>query len=403
MDLSIASDLLNKILTLPLFTEIIGSDYYKYLQYVPLFLIGIILALVLTPIIGKIALNHDITYKPGVRKNHKDFDNPEKALHQGITPALGGLAVTIPILVAILFFFKLDSFTIPIVLAMLVLMVGSTLDDIFNLPAKTQLAYQILAALIIAFSVINLTNLSFFNLNLDIFTWNFSLFGLQQSLALPGDLILFGWILVCINAFKWTAGSPGIIEANSFTIFSLIFIIAIRYSSIFSSTIGIVAAGALLIFLVFAFPPQKIMSGSTGKTLYGFLICVFAIVADAKLSTTIMLLLIPLIDFAYVIVKRFITYKPKNLIELLRINDTSHLHHQLLKLNLTRAQIVLLEMAMTLLIGSLAILSTGAIRYFALIFGAALGIAFIVLANIRAAKHKEKVEKEESPESKYSY
>jgi len=403
MDLSIASELLNKLLALPLFAQLVESDYYKYLQYLPLFLIGVVLALILTPIIGKIAFEHDITYKPGVKKNHKDFDNPEKALHIGITPALGGLAVTIPILVAILVFFKLDSFTIPIVLAMLVLMVGSTLDDIFNLPAKTQLAYQILAAAIIAFSLINLTNLSFFNLNLDLLTWNFSIFGLQQSLALPGDIILFGWILVCINAFKWTAGSPGIIEANSFTIFTLIFIIAIRYSSIFSSAIGIVAAGALLIFLVFAFPPQKIMSGSSGKTLYGFLICVFAIVADAKLSTTIMLLLIPLIDFAYVIIKRFITYKPKNLIELLRINDTSHLHHQLLKLNLTRAQIVLLEMAMTLLIGSLAILSTGAIRYFALIFGAALGISFIVLANIRASRKKIKAEKEESPESKYSY
>lgn len=403
MDLSIASELLNKILTLPLFTQIGGGEYLKYLQYLPLFLVGIVLSLILTPIIGRIAMQHDITYKPGVKKNHKDFDNPEKALHIGITPALGGLAVTIPILVAILAFFKLDSFTIPIVLAMLVLMVGSTLDDIFNLPAKTQLAYQILAALIIAFSVINLTNLSFFNLNLDLLTWNFSIFGFQQSLALPGDIILFGWILVCINAFKWTAGSPGIIEANSFTIFTLIFIIAIRYSSIFSSTVGIVAAGALLVFLIFAFPPQKIMSGSTGKTLYGFLICVFAIVADAKLSTTIMLLLIPLIDFAYVIVKRFITYKPKNLLDLLKINDTSHLHHQLLKLNLTRAQIVLLEMTMTLLIGSLAILSTGAIRYFALIFGAALGIGFIVLANIRASRHKEKVEKEESPESKYSY
>jgi UDP-N-acetylmuramyl pentapeptide phosphotransferase/UDP-N-acetylglucosamine-1-phosphate transferase len=403
MDIAIASDFLNRILSLSWFSNISGSEYYKYLQYLPLFLIGFALALILTPIIGEIALKHDITYKPGIRKNHKDFDNPEKALHQGITPALGGLAVTIPILLAILFFFKLDSFTIPIILAMLVLMVGSALDDIFNLPARTQLTYQILAALIISFSVINLTNLSFFNLNLDIYTWNFSILGLQQSLAFPGDIILFGWILICINAVKWTAGSPGIIEANSFTIFTLIFVIAIRYSSLFSSTVSIVAAGALLLFLIFAFPPQKIMSGSSGKTLYGFLICVFAIVADAKLSTTIMLLLIPLIDFAYVIVKRLLIYKPKNLIELLRINDTNHLHHQLLKLNLTRAQIVLLEMAMTLLIGSLAILSAGAVRYFALIFGAALGIGFIVLANIRASKHKAKTEKEESPESKYSY
>jgi len=403
MDLSIATELLNKILTFPLLEQIDGGEYLKYLQYLPLFLLGVVIALILTPIIGRIAMQHDITYKPGVKKNHKDFDNPEKALHIGITPAMGGLAVTIPIFIAILIFFKLDSFTIPIVLAMLVLMIGSALDDIFNLPAKTQLAYQILAALIIAFSVINLTNLSFFNLNLDLLTWNFSLFGLQQSLALPGDIILFGWILVCINAFKWTAGSPGIIEANSFTIFTLIFIIAIRYSSIFSSTVGIVAAGALLIFLVFAFPPQKIMSGSSGKTLYGFLICVFAIIADAKLSTTIMLLLVPIIDFVYVIVKRFITYKPKNLLDLLKINDTNHLHHQLLKLNLTRRQIVMLEMTMTLLLGSFAILSTGAIRYFALILGAAIGIGFIVIANIRASKHKEKKIKEESPESKYSY
>lgn len=403
MDLSIATDLLNKILSIPLLDQIEGSPYLKYIQFLPLFLIGIVMALILTPIVGKIALKYDITYKPGVRKNQKDFDNPEKALHQGITPALGGLAVTIPILIAILVFFKLDSFTLPIVIAILILMIGSTLDDVFNLPAKAQLAYQILAALVIAFSVINLTNLSFFNLNLDIYTWNFSLLGIQQSLAFPGDIILFGWILVCTNAVKWTAGSPGIIEANSFTIFTLIFIIAIRYASIFSSTVSIIAAGALLIFLVFAFPPQKIMSGSTGKTLYGFMICIFAIVADAKLSTTIMLLLVPLIDFAYVIIKRFITYKPKNLLDLLRINDTSHLHHQLLKLDLTRAQIVLIEMAMTLLIGSLAILSTGAIRYFALIFGSALGVGFIVIANIRASRRRIKTKKEESPESKYSY
>jgi len=403
MDLSIATELLNKILTFPLFGQIDGGEYLRYLQYIPLFFAGMALSLILTPIVGRIALKHDITYKPGVKKNHKDFDNPEKALHVGITPALGGLAITIPILVAILVFFKLDSFTIPIVLAILVLMVGSALDDIFNLPAKAQLLYQILAALIIVFSVINLTNLSFFNLDLNLLTWNFSLFGLQQSLALPGDIILFVWILVCINAVKWTAGSPGIIEANSFTIFTLIFIIAIRYSSLFSSTISIVAAGALLIFLIFAFPPQKIMSGSSGKTLYGFLICVFAIVADAKLSTTIMLLLVPIIDFAYVIVKRLLTYKPKNLLDLLKINDTNHLHHQLLKLDLTRGQIVLLEMAMTLLIGSLAILSTGAIRYFALIFGTAIGVGFIVLANIRASRHKAKAIKEESPESKYSY
>ena len=403
MDFSTITGILSTIFSQPFFDSLVATEYFKYIQYLPLFMGGAVLSLVLTPIIGHIALKHDITYKPGVKKNHKDFDNPEKALHEGITPALGGLVVAIPVLLAMLFFFKLDSFTIPILLATLVLIVGSTLDDIFNLPAKVQFVYQSLAALIIAFSVINLTNLSFLNLNLDLSVWNFSLFGLQQSLALPGDIILFVWIVICINAVKWTAGSPGIIEANSLTIFTLIFVIAVRYESIFSSTLSIIAAGALLVFLVFAFPPQKIMSGSTGKTIYGYLICILAIIADAKFSTTLMLIFVPVIDFIYVILKRIIAYKPKSFFELMRINDTSHLHHQLIKLNLTRGQIVLVEMIVTLLIGSLAVLSTGAIRYFALILGAALGIAFIVVANIRASRQKKKKQKEKSPESRYSY
>ncbi len=403
MDFSSITKILSTILSLPFFDALTNSEYYKYIQYLPLFLGGALLAIILTPIIGHAALKHDITYKPGVKKNHKDFDNPEKALHEGITPALGGLAIAIPILLAIVFFFKFDSFTIPIFLAILVIVIGSTLDDIFNLPAKIQLLYQVLAALIIVFSVINLGNSSLLGIDFNIATWNFSIFGLQQSLAFPGDIILFIWILVCINAVKWTAGSPGIIEANSLTIFALIFVIAVRYESIFSSTLSIIAAGALLVFLVFAFPPQKIMSGSTGKSLYGFLICILAIIADAKFSTTLMLILIPVIDFVYVILKRLIAYKPKSFAELLRINDTSHLHHQLMKLNLTRGQIVLIEMVATLFIGSLAVLSTGAIRYFALILGAALGIAFIVIANIRASRQKAKNIKEKSPESRYSY
>lgn len=403
MDSSIASNLLSSILNLPFFNLNVGSQYDKYWQYMPLFIMGMILSLILTPLIGQLAVKHDITYKPGIKRNHKDFDNPAKAMHEGITPALGGLAITIPILVAMLLFFKLDSFTIPIIAATLVLVIGSALDDILNLPAKAQLAYQIIAALIIAFSVINLNTLSLFDINLNAITWNFSIIGIQQSLAFPGDIILFIWLLICINAVKWTAGSPGIVEANSFTIFSLIFVIAVRYTSIFSASLSILAAGALLVFLVFAFPPQKIMSGSSGKTLYGFLICIFALVADAKLSTTLMLLLVPIIDFAYVIIKRLFLYKPKNLIELLRINDTSHLHHQLLNMNLTRRQIVLIEMAVTLLIGSLAVLSAGAIRYFAIIFGTAVGIGFIVFANIKASRKKEMNKKEKSPESKYSY
>ncbi len=400
MDFSSVTSYLNALLNhLPTLAQ--NTEYGKYLEYWPIFLIGVLASLFLTPVLGYIATKNNITYIP--KQGRKEFDNPLKALHEGITPSLGGLAITIPALLAIIFFFKLDTFTIPIVLSLSVLIIGATLDDIFNLPPKRQIVFQIIAAGIIAFSVLNITSIPFLDIDLSLFTLNFSTFGIQQSLAIPGDIFLFLWLIVCINAVKWTAGSPGIIEANSLVIFSLIFVIAIRSNSVFSSAISILMAGSLLVFLIFAFPPQKIMTGSSGKSVYGFLVCILAIVADTKISTTVMLLMLPLIDFVYVIIKRYLTYRPKNLGELMKLSGPDHLHHQLMKLDLSRSQLVLIEMSATLFLGSFAILTTGAVRYFTLTISLAFGIAFIVYANIHASRRKEKEEKEKSPESKYSY
>lgn len=157
----------------------------------------------------------------------------------------------------------------------------------------------------------------------------------------------------------------------------------------------------MISLLYFAYPSPKIMSGSSGKSIYGFLIAILALISGVKFSTTLMLLALPIIDALYVIIYRSFKYKPKNPLELMKINDTSHLHHRLLKLDLTSKQVLLIETVLSLVIGSLAILTTGALRYFALIFGIAFVISFIVFINYRANKKEES--KEKSPESKYSY
>lgn len=402
MDFSIPTNILEKILKLNSIT--VSSQYDKYLNYWPIFVFGLLFAFFLLPILGKIATRWGITYKPRARRKNKVFDNPEKALHDKETPALGGLAITIPLLIIFLIFFRLDAFTIPILLAILVLVIGSTLDDIYNLSSKMQLAYQLLAASIIAFSVLDLSFVSFFTndlLDLTSSTWNGTFLSLPFSFVFPGDLILIVWILLCINSVKWVGGSPGLVESYSLIIFILLFIIGIRTFSLFSSSLSILISGALISLLFFAFPSPKIMSGSSGKSIYGFLISILALISGVKFSTTLMLLALPIVDAIYVIVYRYITYKPKNIIDLMRINDTSHLHHQLLKLNFSNRQILLIETSIALLIGSLAILSTGALRYFVLIFGIASVIAFVVFINYKASKKKEV--KETSPESKYSY
>lgn len=402
MDNSIPTIFLEKLLSMN--TWATSTVYDKYLSFLPVFLLGIVLSLLITPVFGYIANKFKITYKPGSGKNGKEFDNPDKAIHKVETPALGGLSVTIPILIAIAVFFRLDPTTIPILLALAILVIGSILDDVFTLSAKVQLGYQLLAATIIAFSILDLSNISFFAedlFSLSTYTWSTHILSIPLSFVFPGDLILIGWILLCINSVKWVGGSPGLVESYSLVIFFLLFIISVRTFSLFSSTVSILIAGTLIPLLYFAYPSPKIMSGSSGKTVYGFLISVLALTAGLKFSVTVMLLAIPLLDAIYVIIHRAVTYKPKNFIELMRINDTSHLHHRLLQLNLTDKQILLIETSISLVIGSIAILTAGAVRFFVIIFGISFVLAFIVFINYRA--HKKKDNKKASPESRYSY
>ena len=402
MDTSIPTSILEKILAFNSWS--ISAEYDKYLIYWPILLIGIIASLIITPIAGYIANKFKITYVPGKGKNGKDFDNPEKAVHSVETPSFGGLSVTVPILIAIVVLFAIDPSTAPILIALAVLTIGGVLDDIFTLSSKVQLGYQLVAASIIAFSIIDLSYISFFSediLNLSMYTWSANIFSMPLSFVFPGDLILIFWIILCINSVKWVAGSPGLVESYSLVIFSLLFIVAVRTFSLFSSTISVLIVGTFIPLLYFAYPSPKVMSGSSGKTVYGFLISVLALIAGLKFSVTLMLLAIPILDAIYVLIHRAVTYKPKNPIDLMKINDTSHLHHRLLKLNLTDKQILLLETSISLVIGSFAILTTGAFRYFAIIFGIAFVLAFIVFINYRANKKGE--EKKESPESRYSY
>jgi UDP-GlcNAc:undecaprenyl-phosphate GlcNAc-1-phosphate transferase len=378
----------------------------KYLAFLPIVLISFLATFLLTPIIGKIAWSIKATYIPKHRQKGKIFDNPAKAIHKDETPKLGGLAVTLPALIITLLSFEINAFTGAILLALLVLIIGSTLDDIYNLDARIQFGYQILAALIIVFSIIDLSQVGVINkeiLDLSAYTLKFSLFKFPMSIVFPGDIILFFWLLLCLNAVKWVGGSPGLLESYAGVIFALIFVIGVRTASDFTSTMSISMAASLLAFIFYAIPPEKIMSGSSGKSIYGFMLALLALISDSKISTSIMLLGLPVLDAIFVIINRIVKYKPKSLKELMQINDTSHLHHKLIELKLTRLQVLLVESSIALLFGSIAIATTGAMRYFAVVFGLAIILLLIVIINNRANKKKREQEKQESPESKYSY
>lgn len=410
MQTELLSEIINKIpFNFNFLEQYIPENFHRYIEFIPLFLAAFVLSMLLTPMIGYIAKKTNIVDKPSHERNSKfnKYDNPERHIHKIPTPLLGGLAFILPVVAALIMLSGLSNDIKAILVATLVLLLVGILDDIYNLPAIIQLLGQIAAATIIAFSTINLSIINIpldGVLNLNWFDVSFNILSYPAQIIFPGDIIMIGWILVCINAIKFVNGSDGLMEGNAIIITLLFFVLGVRTSSEIVTLMSLILAGSLTGFLVFNFPPAKIFSGSAGKTTLGFLIAVMAMLNNTKFAASIMILALPMLDFFFVIVKRYIIHKPKNLLDLIRINDTNHLHHQLITIGMSARQIVLIETSATLLIGLIAILTTGAMNFFFLIFFAFLVITgTLALHIISTLKQKNTKPKNESPESRYSY
>jgi UDP-N-acetylmuramyl pentapeptide phosphotransferase/UDP-N-acetylglucosamine-1-phosphate transferase len=155
---------------------------------------------------------------------------------------------------------------------------------------------------------------------------------------------------------------------------------------------------------VFNLPPAKIESGSTGKSYYGLLLATLSIMNGSKLTSSIIVLTLPIVDFIIVVVNRYIKHKPKNLLSLMRINDTTHFHHKLMTLGLSSYQILLSELSFTVLVAVGAVLTTGAYKLLTLLISLLSALILILSISFKTKKTKKYVPpKKSSPEQRYQY
>lgn len=411
MDKVLGSELYTRFLLPNLWN--VPDNYFKYLELLPIAGVAFLFCLLLIPIVGHLAKRFNfMDWGMRDRKDRDDIlnkdDDPERHLDKESKPKLGGLPILLGVIIGNIVFLNLGLEYLPILLGLTIIIGLGVVDDRFNLTGKTQLTLQILAATIIALSMINLEVISnpfgpSFDLNWSSFTTNGAI---PLAFIFPGDLILIGWIILCTNAVKWVGGSDALVESNSLIAYMLMAVLGIRTQDIFVTTTSFLFAGGLAASILFNFPPAKIVSGAVGKTSYGFVLAVLSVMNQSKVAATLLILALPILDAFFTLGKRIIKYKPKNLKELLRYNDKSHLHHQLMDMGLSEMQLLFVEVSITLLIGSLAILTTGALRLSAIVIGAALVLGTITTFHVLASKRKEKGESakpKESPESKYSY
>ncbi|MEI6887573.1 MAG: MraY family glycosyltransferase [bacterium] len=401
-----------------------------YTNLLPMFVFALILSVLLSPVMGYIAMKFRIIDLPKSLRNPSD-KSMHKVLHDRIVPKSGGLAVITAFVITLIYFVPLSPNIIGILLGVLVLFVIGVLDDKYDLSGKVQLFGHFIAALLVVISGNHIVAVGseglFAEINMAISQIHlFQISNISYYLSLPSDLFTIAWIMIVINAIAWIDALDGLQTGVAIIITATIGIISLSSGNILVAVLSVILLASLLGFLPFNFLPGKAFNGTVGSHIYGYLIAVIAIIGSAKSASSVLVLLVPLIDMVWVLIGRINKNMQINPIKLLSISDKTHLQHRLLDLGFSKFQVIISEYLLVGLFAIITIASTGSnrITIFSSIIFIVIALFLVITVFVRRRRKKlEELKKkkeddsspspssirpidrsqEPSPEKKYAY
>lgn len=313
------------------------------------------------PFIKKIAVQIGAVDMPGGRHIHK---KP--------TPKLGGLGIFLGYLLGYMIFGEPSAQMNSILIGSFIILITGIIDDIVELKPSIKFAGQLMAALVIAiYGGILLKDVSAFGIYLD--------FGIMSY-----PLTIF-FILGCVNCINLIDGLDGLSGGISSIYYLTIGIIATMQGKHgLDFVLAFVMLGSTLGFLVHNFNPAKIFAGDSGSNFMGFIIAVIALLGFKNVTMTslivpLLLIAIPILDTLFAIIRR--TLKGESISK----GDSYHIHHQLLRKNLSVRQTVLIIYLVDILFASASIIYILKDKYLGyIIYGIllALVIVFVINTNV---------------------
>jgi len=281
-------------------------------------LVSYLVATALTPLTRHMAVQIGAVDHPSSRK-----------IHESATPLLGGVAVYIAFLIAILA--NTAGLAAPLVLneGMLGVLAGGTLlllvgvrDDIQDVPASVKLGVQIVAAAIVIWSGKLLT---------------FFPHGLWGDML--NVLLTVLWIVGITNAFNFFDGMDGLATGLAIIIAFFLGIVAFQTNQPALGWVAVALVGAGLGFLPYNFRPKgsaTIFLGDAGSAFLGFTLACLAVKgkwADqnpiVSVSTPILIFGILIYDMIHTTVERIYLGKVRTVKEYLEYVGKDHMHHRL--------------------------------------------------------------------------
>lgn len=327
------------------------------------FSIAFIVALVSTPLIGRLAIRWNITAVPGGRRTH---NKP--------IPKLGSIALFLSFFVAVIVaqflpVERMDSKEIIRLVGLLgggvVLIVAGVIDDKRELGPWPQFLAQV-AAIIIAIScliIIEYVNNPFTGAWTAQFPFWFTI------------LFTVIWLMGMANTVNWLDGLDGL-SAGVTAIASMVLFInaAFRLNPPQTSVslLPLALLGATLGFLPFNFFPARIFIGG-GAIWLGFTLGALSIIGGAKMAAVLLVMGGPILDVAWQIVSRI--SRGKNPTQ----GDRGHLHFRLQDMGISQRKIVLAYYAFCAFFGILTLVVSS--QFFKLL---ALGILALFVIGVMA-------------------
>lgn len=293
------------------------------------------------------------------------LDFPERyGLKRGRLPYPAGVVAVVVFLAVFAFSTPIGLKEAGVILAVVLLALTSFIDDRTPLPSWVRLLIQITVAFIVFAAgsrIYTLTSPVGGILKLDSLVFSAGSLG---TLPVLSGVFTVVWLLFTINALNWFDGIPGQVSVISMIGFLMLGLLAyFRNGETDTAEIAFILAAIAAAGIFFDFPPGKILLGDTGSMFFGLMLGLLGVYHGGKVATIFLALGIPLLDAAFVIIRRLA--RGRSPLQ----GGRDHLHHLLLDKGWSPVHII----------GLTAILGTafGVIALF--LNTTEKGIAFIIL------------------------
>ena len=321
--------------------------------------VSMLLSFLLTPLVKRLA------YRIGAVDVPKD----KRRMHNHPIPRLGGLAIFVGFVIAVLLFASPDRQLRGVLLGACLIVAVGVVDDSHPLGAGIKFILQIVAALIAVWHGVVIQAIAN-PLPFGGPYWNFGV------MAVPITVV---WIVAVTNSVNLIDGLDGLADGVSTIAAITMLIIALLMGNLEMAAICAALAGGCIGFIPYNRNPAKIFMGDTGSTFLGFVLATVSVTGLFKLYAIIsfvvpfIILGFPIFDTVSAFTRRIL--KGQNPMKA----DRSHTHHKLIDMGMNQKQAVATLYMVASMLGLCAVmLVTRGYAKVILSVAALIGTAFTV-------------------------